>query len=88
MNRSILSNKDVGDFEYESKSKVFFNLPYLDDKKDYQKVLDAIDTYGKLTGQAQVKALDYKAKLDKLQDAAQKIADQIAADSDAEAGNG
>ncbi len=40
LNRSILSNKDVGDFEYESKSKVFFNLPYLDDKKDYQKVLD------------------------------------------------
>lgn len=40
LNRSILSNKDVMDFEYESKSKVFFNLPYLDDKKDYQKVLD------------------------------------------------
>lgn len=40
LNRSILSNKDVGDFEYESKSKVFFNIPYLDDKKDYQKVLD------------------------------------------------
>lgn len=40
LNRSILTNKDVGDFEYESHSKVFFNLPYLDDKKDHQKVLD------------------------------------------------
>ena len=40
LNRSILSNKDVMDFEYESRSKVFFNIPYLDDKKDYQKVLD------------------------------------------------
>jgi len=40
LNRSILSNKDVGDFEYESHSKVFFNIPYLDDKKDHQKVLD------------------------------------------------
>ena len=40
LNRSILTAKDVMDFEYESKSKVFFNLPYLDDKKDYQKVLD------------------------------------------------
>jgi len=40
LNRSILSNKDVSDFEYESHSKVFFNLPYLDDKKDHQKVLD------------------------------------------------
>lgn len=40
LNRSILSNKDVGDFEFESHSKVFFNIPYLDDKKDHQKVLD------------------------------------------------
>ncbi|MBQ6686935.1 MAG: hypothetical protein IJN03_00235 [Bacilli bacterium] len=40
LNRSILSNKDVADFEFESRSRVFFNIPYLDDKKDYQKVLD------------------------------------------------
>lgn len=39
LNRSILSIKDIGDFEYESKSKVFFNIPYLDDKKDHQKIL-------------------------------------------------
>ena len=34
LNRSILTDKDVSDFEYESKSKVFFNMPYLDDKLD------------------------------------------------------
>lgn len=34
LNRSVLSDKDVADFEYESKSKVFFNMPYLDDKLD------------------------------------------------------
>ncbi|MBE6161218.1 MAG: hypothetical protein E7158_03260 [Firmicutes bacterium] len=34
LNRSILSEKDVADFEYESKSKVFYNMPYLDDKLD------------------------------------------------------
>lgn len=41
LNRSILSAKDIKDFEYESKSKVFFNIPNLDDKLDNQKVLDA-----------------------------------------------
>lgn len=40
LNRSILTNKDVNDFEYESNSKVFFNIPYVDDKKDHHKVLD------------------------------------------------
>ncbi len=40
LNRSSLTNKDVNDFEYESNSKVFFNLPYLDDKKDHHKVID------------------------------------------------
>jgi hypothetical protein len=40
LNRSVLNEKDVKDFEYESKSKVFFNIPYLDDKLDHHKVLD------------------------------------------------
>lgn len=40
LNRSILSGKDVSDFEYESNSKVFFNIPYIDDKKDHHKVMD------------------------------------------------
>ena len=40
LNKSILTNKDVSDFEYESNSKVFFNIPYLDDKKEYHKALE------------------------------------------------
>lgn len=40
LNRSILNNKDVQDFEYESKSKIFFNIPNLDDKKEYHKALE------------------------------------------------
>ncbi len=40
LNRSVLSDKDVKDFEYESRSKVFFNIPYLDDKLENNKKLD------------------------------------------------
>ena len=40
LNRSILNAKDIKDFEYESKSRVFFNIPALDDKLDNQKVLE------------------------------------------------
>lgn len=40
LNRSILNNKDVQDFEYESNSKIFFNIPNLDDKKEYHKALE------------------------------------------------
>lgn len=75
---------EVERFVQENREALSIESPEEVNDSNYQKVLDAIDTYGKLTGQAQVKALDYKAKLDKLQDAAQKIADQIAADSDAE----
>ncbi len=41
LNRSVLSDKDVEDFEKESGSKVFFNLPYLDDKLDNQSIINA-----------------------------------------------
>ncbi len=34
LNKSILNNNDVRDFEHESGSKVFFNLPCLDEKLD------------------------------------------------------
>lgn len=34
LNRSVLNSTDVSDFEYESHSKVFYNIPYLDDKLD------------------------------------------------------
>ena len=33
LNKSLLSSKDVLDFEYESKLKVFFNLPPLDERQ-------------------------------------------------------
>ena len=34
LNKSVLDNEDVKDFEYESGSKVFFNIPCLDEKLD------------------------------------------------------
>ena len=39
LNRSVLNSSDIADFEYESHSKVYFNLPYLDDKLDNHKEL-------------------------------------------------
>ena len=40
LNRSVLSAKDVEDFEKESGSKVFYNLSYLDDKLDNQAIIN------------------------------------------------
>lgn len=40
LNKSILNSRDVSDFENESKANVFFNIPYLDDKKEHEQVLD------------------------------------------------
>lgn len=40
LNRSVLNEKDVKDFEFEAKCKVFFNIPYLDDKLEHQPVLE------------------------------------------------
>lgn len=37
LNKSVLSSSDVSDFEYESGSKVFFNIPCLDEKLDNNK---------------------------------------------------
>ena len=34
LNRSVLSQSDVADFEKESGSKVFYNMPNVDDKID------------------------------------------------------
>ena len=41
LNRSVLDTKDVSDFEKESGSKVFYNIPYLDDKIDDQMIVNA-----------------------------------------------
>ncbi|MCR5787485.1 MAG: hypothetical protein K6G37_00095, partial [Bacilli bacterium] len=40
LNRSVLNSKDVSDFENESNSKIFFNIPNLDDKQEFHKVLE------------------------------------------------
>ena len=40
LNRSVLNEKDISDFEKESGSKVFFNIPNLDDKLDNQTVIN------------------------------------------------
>ena len=40
LNKSVLTSRDINDFERESNSNVFFNIPYLDDKKEHEQVLD------------------------------------------------
>jgi len=40
LNKSVLNSRDVSDFENESGAQVFFNIPYLDDKKEHEQVLD------------------------------------------------
>ncbi|MBR1414163.1 MAG: hypothetical protein IJ574_05815 [Bacilli bacterium] len=40
LNKSVLTDADKYDFEYESKTKIFYNIPYLDDKKSYHPELD------------------------------------------------
>lgn len=40
LNRSVLDAKDVQDFEKESGSRVFYNIPCIDDKLDNQAVLN------------------------------------------------
>ena len=34
LNKSLLSDKDIEEFEYESRCKTFDNLPYLDEKSE------------------------------------------------------
>ncbi len=40
LNKSVLTSKDINDFEHEANSRVFYNIPYLDDKKEHEPVLD------------------------------------------------
>ena len=42
LNRSVLNSTDVADFEYESRSKVYYNIPYLDDKLENNHVLNEL----------------------------------------------
>jgi len=42
LNKSLLDQKDITDFEYESRSKVFYNIPPLDEKKKEHGVLNGL----------------------------------------------
>ncbi|MBO4245612.1 MAG: hypothetical protein J5892_02580 [Bacilli bacterium] len=40
LNKSTLSSHDVNDFEFESGVHITFNIPYLDDRKDNNKIIE------------------------------------------------
>lgn len=40
LNKSILTTRDINDFEREAGAQVFYNIPYVDDKKEHEQVLD------------------------------------------------
>jgi len=40
LNQSLLSSKDVMDFEYESRLKIFYNMPPLDEREKKNKTLN------------------------------------------------
>ena len=42
LNKSLLNSKAVAEFEYEAKTKVFFNMPPLDDRKKSEDVVNLI----------------------------------------------
>ena len=42
LNKSLLDQRDITDFESESRSKVFYNVPPLDEKKKEHKVLSGL----------------------------------------------
>lgn len=46
LNKSLLTNKDVTEFEYESNSKVFYNLPPLDERKKNMVLNDFLSRLG------------------------------------------
>lgn len=46
LNKSLLNNKDITEFEYEANSKVFFNLPPLDDRKKNAILTDLLSRIG------------------------------------------
>ena len=56
LNKSMLDNKDVGDFEYESNSKIFYNLSPLDERKKNDSINDLLFRLGLLSDTASKKA--------------------------------
>lgn len=60
LNKSVLSSRDVTDFEYESKLKVFFNIPPLDERNRNNQALDKFLVsigFGKQDGEKKGKIL-------------------------------
>ena len=48
LNQSLLSNRDVMDFEYEGRTKVFYNLPPLNDRERNDVLVDFLSKIGLL----------------------------------------
>ena len=46
LNKSLLNNKDIEDFEYEARTKVFYNLPPLDERRRNEEILNLINNVG------------------------------------------
>lgn len=46
LNKSLLTNKDITEFEYESNSKVFYNIPPLDERKKNAVLSDFLSRIG------------------------------------------
>lgn len=46
LNKSLLTNKDIVDFEYEAKAKVFYNIPPLDERKRNNVITDFLSRIG------------------------------------------
>ena len=42
----MLSNKDVTEFEYEANTKIFYNIPCLDDREDNNNLNDFLSRLG------------------------------------------
>lgn len=46
LNKSLLNGKDINDFEYEAKTKVFYNVPPLDERKKNEPIVELIGNVG------------------------------------------
>lgn len=42
LNKSLLDKTDLADFEYESKSEIYYNIPPLDDKENKHEILEGL----------------------------------------------
>lgn len=46
LNKSLLNSKDISDFEYEAKTKVFYNVPPLDERRKNESISNLIGNVG------------------------------------------